>query len=479
MTGFVGLRLPPPAPQHKTAIILGGQSLALPLAPTKPSMSTATAQPRNSASKVLVASLVGTAIEFYDYYIYAAAAVLVFNTAFFPKGDGHAATLLALSTLALAFLARPFGSALFGHFGDKIGRKRTLVASLLTMGVSTVAIGLLPTYEQIGLAAPLLLCLFRIGQGIGLGGEWGGAALVATENAPEGKRGWFGSFPQLGAPIGLFAANGVFWLVSHYLGHEALVAWAWRIPFLLSVVLVAVGLYVRLTLHESEVFEEVEAKGKTQNAPVISVFKNHSVALLQGIFIMSTTYVIFYLMTAFVQVYSKSPAALSEAGHPLGLGIPANTFTGILLIGAIVFGVFISIAGKLADTVGRRRWLLFVTAAIIAFGLAMPALLAAGTPASVFNFILIGMVLMGCTFGPMAAYLPELFPTEVRYSGASLAYNLSAIVGASIPTIVALEINSLWGLQGVGIYLAFNGLLTLWALFSAPETKALSLRQIR
>jgi MFS family permease len=346
------------------------------------------------------------------------------------------------------------------------------------MGISTVAIGLLPTYAQIGVAAPLLLCLCRIGQGIGLGGEWGGAALVATENAPEGKRGWFGSFPQLGAPIGLFAANGVFWLVSHYFGAEALVAWAWRIPFLLSVVLVGVGLYVRLSLHESAVFEQAEAEGKKVAAPVSTLFAQHGRRVVQGIFIMSTTYVIFYLMTAFVQVYSKSPAVLSAAGHPLGLGIPANTFTGILLVGAIVFGVFISVAGKLADSMGRRRWLLLVTCAIMAFGLAMPALLSGGNAQSVLVFILLGMVLMGCTFGPMAAYLPELFPTEVRYSGASLAYNLASIVGASIPTIVAIEINSSWGLQGVGIYLAANGLLTLWALYTAPETKGLDLARV-
>ena len=431
--------------------------------------------PRNSPTKVLAASLIGTAIEFYDYYIYAAAAVLVFNTQFFSGESSHTAMLLSLSTLALAFLARPFGSAIFGHFGDKIGRKRTLVASLLTMGISTVAIGLLPTYAQIGVAAPLLLCLCRIGQGIGLGGEWGGAALVATENAPAGKRGWFGSFPQLGAPIGLFAANGVFWLVSHYFGAEALVEWAWRIPFLLSVVLVGVGLYVRLSLHESAVFEQAEAEGKKVAAPVSTLFAQHGRRVVQGIFIMSTTYVIFYLMTAFVQVYSKSPAVLSAAGHPLGLGIPANTFTGILLIGAVVFGVFISVAGKLADSMGRRRWLLLVTVAIMIFGLAMPALLAAGDAHAVLVFILIGMVLMGCTFGPMAAYLPELFPTEVRYSGASLAYNLASIVGASIPTIVAIEINSAWGLAGVGWYLAANGLLTLWALATAPETKNVDL----
>jgi metabolite-proton symporter len=435
--------------------------------------------PRNSPRQVAIASLVGTAIEFYDYYIYAAAAVLVFSTQFFPKSDGSAAMLLSLSTLALAFVARPVGSALFGHFGDRIGRKRTLVASLLTMGVSTVAIGLLPSYAQIGIWAPILLCLFRIGQGIGLGGEWGGAALVATENAPEGKRGLFGSFPQLGAPIGLFTANGVFFLVSYFLGAEAMVAWGWRIPFLLSVVLVAVGLYVRLNLHESAVFRQAEQQGKKLHAPVSEVFRHHGGALLRGMLIMTTTYVLFYLMTAFVQVFSKSPVALSEAGHPTGLGIPANTFTAILLIGAVVFGLFTLAGGVLADRLGRRRWLIAVTAAIMVFGLCMSSFLAGATPATVLAFIIIGLALMGCTFGPMAALLPELFPTEVRYSGASLAYNLGSIIGASVPTLVALELNKAYGLWGVGLYLAANGLLTLAALFASRETRDVDLAQVK
>lgn len=438
----------------------------------------ARAEPRNSPRRVAVASLVGTAIEFYDYYIYAAAAVLVFNKQFFPTGDASAAMLLSLSTLALAFLARPIGSALFGHFGDRIGRKRTLVASLLTMGLSTVAIGLLPNYAAIGIWAPLALCVCRIGQGIGLGGEWGGAALVATENAPEGKRGWYGAFPQLGAPIGLFAANGVVFVLSDLFGADALVEWAWRIPFLLSLVLVAVGLYVRLTLHESEVFRQVEAQGRKQHAPVSAVLRRHGRAVLLGTLIMTTTYVLFYLMTAFVQVYSKSPVAQSSAGHALGLGIPANTFTGILLAGAVAFGICTLVGGVFADRIGRRRWLIGVTAAIMLFGLAMPAFLGGAGPSTVLAFVVVGLALMGFTFGPMAALLPELFPTEVRYSGASLAYNFGAIVGASIPTLVALELNRNYGLWGVGLYLAANGVLTLVALFATRETRDIDLAAV-
>lgn len=435
-------------------------------------------QLRNDPLKVALASMVGTAIEFFDYYIYAAAAVLVFNTQFFHSGDPLSDDLLSLSTLALAFFARPIGSALFGHFGDKIGRKKTLVASLVLMGGSTVVIGLLPTYSQIGIWAPILLCICRVGQGIGLGGEWGGAALVATENAPEGKRAWYGTFPQLGAPIGLFVANATFFLVSYSWGQQALVEWAWRIPFVSSLALVLVGLYVRLTLHESHVFVEAEEKGKKLKAPVSVVFTKHFKPMVIGTFIMVATYSLFYIMTAFAQAYSRTPATLSEAGYPMGLGIPANTFTGLLLMSAIVFAIFISISGLYADKIGRRKWLIWTTVSILIFALCMPLFLGNGTPASVFAFLVIGMALMGMTFGPMAALLPELFPTEVRYSGASLAYNIASIIGATIAAMISLKINALYGLMGVGIYLAINAFLTLLALLASKETKNVDLTQI-
>ena len=435
-------------------------------------------QLRNDPFKVALASMVGTAIEFFDYYIYAAAAVLVFNTQFFHSGDPLSDDLLSLSTLALAFFARPIGSALFGHFGDKIGRKKTLVASLVLMGGSTVVIGLLPTYSQIGIWAPILLCICRVGQGIGLGGEWGGAALVATENAPEGNRAWYGTFPQLGAPIGLFVANATFFLVSYFWGQQALVEWAWRIPFVSSLALVLVGLYVRLTLHESHVFVEAEEKGKKLKAPVSVVFTKHFKPMVIGTFIMVATYSLFYIMTAFAQAYSRTPATLSEAGYPMGLGIPANTFTGLLLMSAIVFAIFISISGLYADKIGRRKWLIWTTVSILIFALCMPLFLGNGTPTSVFAFLVIGMALMGMTFGPMAALLPELFPTEVRYSGASLAYNIASIIGATIAAMISLKINALYGLMGVGIYLAINAFLTLLALLASKETKNVDLTQI-
>ena len=430
------------------------------------------------STRVLLASLIGSSIEWFDYFLYGTVAALVFNQLFFPAEDPTVGTMLAFASFALSFFIRPFGGILFSHIGDKIGRKKTLVASLLTMGISTIGIGLLPTYQSIGIWAPLLLCVCRIGQGLGLGGEWGGAALVATENAPEGKRAWFGTFPQLGAPIGLLLANGAFFGVSAAFGADALVEWAWRIPFLASMILVLVGLYMRLTLHESHVFKEVEDKGLKVDAPVKEVLLKHSKPIIQGTFIMTATYVLFYVMTAFVQVFSKSPVTLSAAGHPMGLGIPANTFTGFLMIGAVVFGIFTSISGLFADKIGRRQWLIAVTLGIIAFGFAMPWFLQNGTPMTVLAFILVGMMLMGSTFGPMAALLPELFPTEVRYSGASLAYNFAAIVGASIATIVALKLNESFGLFGVGLYLAANGILSLLALWSVHETKNVDLMRL-
>lgn len=255
-------------------------------------------------------------------------------------------------------------------------------------------------------------------------------------------------------------------------------AWAWRIPFISSIILVAIGLWVRLTLHESHVFRTAEEQGKTQKAPVNMVFKRHLRPLILGTFIMTATYVLFYIMTAFAQVYSRSPATLSPQGHAMGLGIEPNIFTGLLLISAIVFGIFTSISGFYADKIGRRKFLLRTTWSMLIFGLAMPLFLSHGTPWSVFAFLVIGMILMGFTFGPMAALLPELFPTEVRYSGSSLAYNFASIIGATVAATFAIKINAAYGIIGVGIYLAANSLLTIVALWLSKETKDISLSEV-
>src|SRR6204780_750484 len=252
--------------------------------------------PVNSPRQVLFASLVGTTIEFFDFYIYATAAVLVFPKLFFPSADPATATLASLATFGIAFLARPIGSALFGHFGDRVGRKTTLVVALATMGASTVSIGLLPTYHAIGIWAPLLLALCRFGQGIGLGGEWGGAVLLAIENAPPGKRAWYGMFPQLGAPIGFFLSGGVFLLLSRWLTDQQFFAFGWRLPFLASAVLVFLGLYVRMTITETPVFEQSKQRGEQVRLPALAVFRHHTKALIAGILVSLATFVLFYLM---------------------------------------------------------------------------------------------------------------------------------------------------------------------------------------
>ena len=421
--------------------------------------------PVNSRNKVVVASLIGTAIEFFDFYIYATAAVIVFPHIFFPQGDPTAATLQSLATFAIAFVARPIGSALFGHFGDRIGRKVTLVASLLTMGISTVAIGLLPTYETIGILAPVLLALARFGQGLGLGGEWGGAALLATENAPARKRALYGSFPQLGAPIGFFFANGTFLLLSWLLTDEQFMSWGWRLLFIFSAVLVLIGLYVRVSLHETPVFAKVAAANKQVKVPLGTLLTKHVRVTVLGTFIMLATYTLFYIMT----VYSMT---FSTAAAPVGLGLPRNEVLWMLMMAVIGFGVMVPIAGLLADKFGRRASMITITTLIILFALfVFPPLLGSGSPALVMAYLLIGLSLMGLTFGPMGALLPELFPTEVRYTGASFSYNVASILGASVAPYIATWLQANYGLFYVGVYLAAMAALTLIALLLTHETK--------
>lgn len=427
-----------------------------------------TAVPVNSRGKVLVASLVGTAIEFFDFYIYATAAVIVFPHIFFPQGDPAAATLQSLATFAIAFIARPIGSALFGHFGDRVGRKVTLVASLLTMGISTVLIGLLPGYETIGIFAPILLALARFGQGLGLGGEWGGAALLATENAPPHKRALYGSFPQLGAPIGFFFANGTFLLLSWILTDQQFMTWGWRVPFILSAALVIVGLYVRISLHETPVFAKVAKAGKQVKIPLGTLLTKHMKVTILGTFIMLATYTLFYLMTVYSMTFGTTP-------EPLGLGYSRNTFLWMLMVAVIGFGVMVPIAGLLADAFGRRKTMITITLMMIGFSFLFPSMLGSGNQVLVMAFLLLGLSLMGLTFGPMGALLPELFPTEVRYTGASFSYNVASILGASVAPYIATWLGNNFGLFYVGMYLAAMASLTLIALLVLKETRHKSL----
>ena len=412
----------------------------------------------NSPGQVLFASLIGTTIEFFDFYIYATAAVLVFPKLFFPASDPASARLASLATFAIAFLARPFGSALFGHFGDRVGRKTTLVAALLTMGLSTVAIGALPTYETIGVAAPLLLALCRFGQGLGLGGEWGGAVLLAIENAPRGKRSWYGMFPQLGAPIGFLFSGSVFLLLSKGLSDAEFFAFGWRIPFLASAVLVLVGLYVRLTITETPVFQDALRHREPVKVPIFSVFRDHARTLLIGTLASLATFVLFYLMTVF---------ALSWGTTALGYG--RERFLILELVGILFFALGIPIGGSLAQR-GRRRTLLWVTTAIGGFGLIMAPTFLAGTTGVVIMMIL-GLFLMGLTYGPLGTMLSELFPTAVRYTGSSLTFNFAGIFGASLAPYIATWLATNYGLQFVGYYLSGSALLTLIGLSAMRETK--------
>jgi metabolite-proton symporter len=423
-------------------------------------MSHTTTAATNSKGRVLFASLIGTTIEFFDFYIYATAAVLVFPHLFFPASDPTSATLQSLATFALAFFARPIGSALFGHYGDRIGRKATLVAALLTMGISTVVIGLLPTYAQIGIVAPLLLALCRFGQGLGLGGEWGGAVLLATENAPEGKRAWYGMFPQLGAPIGFALATSSFLILDACLTEADFLAWGWRIPFLASAALVLVGLYVRLKIHETPVFKAALEKHERVSVPMVTVFKSHGKALVLGTMIALATFVLFYLVTVFALTWGTK-----------SLGYNREEFLILQLIAVLFFAICIPISALLADRYGRRLTLGLISLAIAIFGLFMAPLFNGGSDGHVLAFLCIGLALMGLTYGPLGTVLSELFPTTVRYTGASLTFNLAGIFGASLAPYIAMWLATQYSLSAVGYYLTAAALLTLVAVLLTHETK--------
>jgi len=397
--------------------------------------------------------MVGTTIEFYDFYIYATAAVLVFPRLFFPKSDPSTATLQSLATFALAFVARPIGSAIFGHFGDRVGRKTTLVTALLTMGISTVCIGLLPTYASIGVYAAVLLALCRMGQGLGLGGEWGGAVLLATENAPPGKQSWYGMFPQLGAPLGLFISIGAFLLISQNLSEAQLFSWGWRVPFLASTVLVAVGLYVRLQLAETPAFKRSIAQGERVRVPFAVVFAKYPLQLVLGTFGSTTTFVVFYLANVF---------ALGWATGHLGFG--RQEFLILQMIAVVSFAVTIPLSGSIADRIGGRTTLIIATLLIIAFGFTFEVLFSTHDTAIVFVFLILGFGLAGISYGPLGSALATLFPTPVRYTGTSLTFNVAGILGASIAAPIANWLASNYGLKFVGYYLSVAGLITLIAL---------------
>ena len=414
---------------------------------------------RNSPGQVLFASLIGTTIEFFDFYIYATAAVLVFPHLFFPTADPATATLQSFATFALAFFARPIGSALFGHFGDRIGRKATLVAALLTMGLSTVCIGLLPTYESMGIAAPLLLSLCRLGQGLGLGGEWGGAVLLATENAPPHRRAWYGMFPQLGAPIGFTCSTGIFLLLTAQLSEADFLAWGWRIPFLASALLVFVGLYVRLRLTETPAFERAIENNERVRLPMWTVVREFPRELVLGAFAATATFVTFYLMTVFTLSWGTAE-----------LGYSRQEFLIMQMVGILFCAATIPLSAVVADRVGTRAMLIAAAVSVMLFGLTFEPLFGAGGVVAATVFLSLGLAVMGLTYGPLGTALGELFPTAVRYTGASVAFNLAGIVGASLAPYIAIWLATHHGLSAVGHYQTAAGLVTLIALLLIRKT---------
>ncbi len=415
---------------------------------------------QQSASRIIFASFIGTAIEFYDFYVYATAAALVIGPVFFPHGSATAQALSAFVTFGIAFIARPIGSFLFGHFGDRIGRKSTLVASLLVMGVSTTLIGFVPGYDSIGSLAPILLCVLRFGQGIGLGGEWGGAALLATENAPAGKRGWFGMFPQLGPSVGFLASNGLFFGLALSLSDEQFRSWGWRVPFIVSAVLVALGLYVRLKIAETPAFRAAIERQERVRVPVATLVSQYWWPTLLGSFAMVVCYTLFYISTVFSLSYGVSALHFTRQG-----------FLGMLCVAVVFMALATPLSAWASDRFGRKPVLIAGILAAIASGFTMAPLLGSGSIPLVQLFLVIELFLMGITFAPMGALLPELFPTHVRYTGAGVSYNLGGILGASVAPYIAQLLAAHGGLTWVGGYVSIAGVVSLIGVLCMRETR--------
>lgn len=412
-----------------------------------------------STSHIAFASFIGTAIEFYDFYIYAMAAALVIGQVYFPASDPAAQSLNAFLTFGIAFVARPVGAIVFGHFGDKIGRKATLAASLLVMGVSTLLIGLLPSYAAWGVWAPICLCVLRFGQGVGLGGEWGGAALLATEHAPAGKRGWFGMFPQLGPSVGFLLATLSFLGLSLWLSKAEFKAWGWRLPFIASALLVVVGLYVRFKLAETPAFAKALAQQSTHKVPIKHLLNGHLRVIFLGALAMGVCYNLFYTATVFCLSYGTQT-----------LGISRPDFLSMLCIAVLFMTLATPISASLSDRFGRRPVLLIGSAFAVLAGFSLSPLLASQSIVWITVFLALALFLMGATFAPMGAFLPEQFPIAVRYTGAGLAYQLGGILGASFAPSVSQMLVNAGGLTWVGYFVSGMALLSFIAVFFMQET---------
>ena len=416
---------------------------------------------RDPVKTVILASMMGTAIEFFDFYAYGTASAAYFPKVFFPQMTPLLATLLSLLTFGVAFVARPVGSFVFGHFGDRLGRKKTLVVSLLVMGVATVAIGFIPGYQSIGVGGALLLCLCRFVQGIGLGGEWSGAVLVATENAPADKRALYGAFPEVGAPIGFFICNGLFYVLEKMLTPAQMMSFGWRVPFWASSVLVVIGLYVRHRLQETPLFKLAQERDNTTRSPLKVVFKENWREILKGTFLMGATYAMFFTLTTWSLSFATT-----------ALGFSHSEFLMLLMAAIVEFAVLIMTTSVLADKVGRKKVLMTASVALVVFSLVFPYFLEGQhNMVGMLLFLGLGFVVMGTLYGPVGAVLPELFPTKVRYSGAGITYNLAAVVGAAVAPTITTWLIAAFGLHYAGMYMFVLAVVSVVAWVLTPETK--------
>jgi metabolite-proton symporter len=413
-----------------------------------------------SIGKVAFASMIGTTVEWYDFFLYGTAAALVFNQLFFPSYEPLTGTLLAFGTYAVGFFARPVGGIVAGHYGDKIGRKAMLVLTLLIMGGATFAIGLLPTYESIGIWAPILLLAMRLLQGFGIGGEWGGAVLMAVEHSPPNRRGFYGSWPQIGVPAGLLSANLVFLLVNQNMSEEAWLAWGWRIPFLLSIILIGVGMFIRLRISETPAFEQVRESHTEAGMPIVDVVRNFPKQILQAMGMRIAENGAFYIFSIFVLTYVTT-----------GLGLESGVAQTGVLIAAGMGLVSLPFWGWLSDRVGRRPVYLFGAVFSLLFAFPFFWLMNTESATLIWLAIILSLVLgHDAMYGPQAAYFCEMFSTRVRYSGASLGYQLASVLAGGLSPLIATALLGYYGYTAVAWYLAGMALITIIAVVTAAET---------
>ena len=425
--------------------------------------------------RVAMTSLAGTSIEWYDFFLYGTAAAVIFPKAFFPQDlPTMVLLIISFSTLAVGFLARPLGGIIFGHFGDRIGRKRTLVVALMMMGVATTLIGFLPTYTSIGIAAPLLLVALRFIQGLAIGGQWGGAMLLVTESAPADQRGWYGAYAQAGAPMGVILANLAFIGVSSSMSDEAFLEWGWRLPFIASIVLIAISMYIQLKIEDTEAFKNLsEAQAASdkpaeavERSPVVEAIRKYPkrIMLAAGAFL--SVQVTFYILIAFVIAYGVNSPDLNLSRDTMLMAV--------LVAAAIMVPTQFYFSG-LSDRIGRKsvyRWGAILTGA---WGFALFPLIDTGNPMLIGFAITVGLLFLGMQYGPQAAYFTELFSTEVRYSGASLGYQIGAILGGALAPTIAVLLWRDFGIFFVSVYIMIAAILTLWSLSQLEETQGSSL----